>query len=435
MQSPLRKFGLGWLLVAPPRWCVIFVLASAVVWPVMGCKRKSAAKSEKVPAAAGQANRLPTSDEAPKADPGWIGVRTYELTVPQRDLQSVESGGLGNRTVPVVFRSDGHDYKGTELRVRGSWARTWPKKALKIVFDKEDRFSGHHAVNLNSGWRDPSFVREPLAYYVFSRCGVPSPESHMVRLMVNGEFHGLYIEVEQTEKPLLKRAHLKGAILYKALSGQADERDQGSIAGLAAHYERASEKESGLEDLQQFCHDLRQAPDAGDFFNRRVDVNLYINYLAACVLLQHWDGFNKNHYVVYDVEGSHKWFIMPWDLDRTLGDWWDMSFSRYDAPIFLGTQRMPGITGWNRMEERFFSVPAFRAQFLKRLSQLIDEEFTPEKLNPILDEFEAAIAKDAEADRRLWPSPAGDLHSGIEGVKRFIVQRREFLKREIAKAK
>ena len=431
MQSPLSN---GWFLVVSRLGCLLLTL-TLVMLPGIGCKRKQAVKRVKPSPAMAQATDDRPNDSPAPGDPGWTSVRTYEIKIAPGDLQSVESGGLGNRTVSAIFQGERHEYPGAEIRVRGSWARTWPKKALKIVFDKDDRFSGHHAVNLNSGWRDPSFVREPLAYYVFGRCGVPVPESHMVRLMANGVFHGLYIEVEQAEKPLLKRSHLKGAILYKAISVAADERDHGPVSALAGHYERASDKESGMDDLQRFCDELQHTRDPADFFNRRVDVTRYINYLAGCVLLQHWDGFNKNHYVVYDAEGSHKWFIIPWDLDRTMGDWWDMTFSRYDAPIFLGTQRMPGITGWNRMEERFLSVPSFRAQFLQRISQLLDEEFTPEKLNPILDEFEAAISSDAAADRRLWPSPAGDLHSGIEGVKRFIVHRREFLKREIAIAK
>ncbi|HTI73323.1 MAG TPA: CotH kinase family protein [Candidatus Limnocylindria bacterium] len=401
----------------------------------------------KAPASA-SAERDPTG----VPEDNWLAVATYELRMPEEDLLSIERDPFSNKNekpawdltsigreasaskmAPVTFVAEGHEYRGVQVRVRGSWARTWPKKALKVIFPKDDRFDGHHAVNLNSAWRDPAFLREPLAYHVFASCGLPVPQCHMARLLLNGKFRGLYVDVEQPEKPLLKRNDLKGAILYKALSGQADERDMGPGPRWSRVYERASDKEAGLEDLQKFCRDLQAAPDARAFFEERVNLDFYIDYLAGCVLVQHWDGFNKNHFVVYDAGDTHKWFIMPWDLDRTFGDWWDMSFSHYDAPILLGTQASPGITGWNRLEERFMADPVLRARFLKRLEELLEAEFTTDKLFPLIDQIAAAIAKDAPEDRRRWPNHAGDLRNGVQGVKRFIEQRRAFLKGEIPK--
>jgi hypothetical protein len=46
------------------------------------------------------------------------------------------------------------------VRHRGQWARSWPKKPLKIFFNQDKLFEGHGSLNLNSGWRDPAFVRE-----------------------------------------------------------------------------------------------------------------------------------------------------------------------------------------------------------------------------------------------------------------------------------
>jgi spore coat protein CotH len=99
----------------------------------------------------------------------------------------------------------------------------------------------------------------------------------------------------------------------------------------------------------------------------------------------------------------------------------------------LGTKSSPGVTGWNRLENRFFSEPGLRAKFLDRLSELLNTEFTTAKLFPVLDKLEADIAPAAELDRLRWPGPAGDLHDGIAGVKSFIERRRAFLQAEIAR--
>ena len=119
--------------------------------------------------------------------------------------------------------------------------------------------------------------------------------------------------------------------------------------------------------------------------------------------------------------------------DDAFGDHWQMRFDVARLPILLGTEAAPGVTGWNRLEDRFFSQPALRAKFLDRLSEVLEKEFTTEKLFPVLDQLEAQIAPAAQLDRALWPSPAGDLHDGIAGVKSYIEQRRAYLKDQIAK--
>ena len=162
-----------------------------------------------------------------------------------------------------------------------------------------------------------------------------------------------------------------------------------------------------------------------------MDVEKYINYLAATVLTQNWDGFDKNHFMIYDAKGSQKWFEIPWDLDRTFGDHWQGSFDEARLPILLGTRRLPGVTGWSRLEECFFSDSTLRTRFLDRLAELLDKEFTTEKLFPFVDRLETQITPDATRDRRVWPGPDPDFHSAIAEVKSFIKERRNFLRSEL----
>jgi spore coat protein H len=357
----------------------------------------------------------------------------YELKMDAKDLRALDRNPESKATHPATFIAEGQLYTNVQVRYRGEWARTWPKKPLKIFFNRDQPFQGHHSLNLNSGWRDPAFVRETLAYHVYAACGVPASRSQVVRVNVNGRFRGLYVEVEQVDKPLLSRFNLKGAELFKATSdnNEADERDFGSAAAFAAHYQNESQKTNDLHELHLFCHELALATNLLDFFTRRVDLEKYINYLAATVLVQHWDCFNKNHFLVHDRRGTGKWFPIPWDLDRTFGDHWNNSFDRADLPILLGTRKLAGITGWNRLEDRFFSEPTLRARFLNRLAELLEKEFTSERLFPLLDQLEAQLGAEAELDRRLWPGPTGDLHNGIAGVKSYIERRRAYLLNEL----
>jgi spore coat protein H len=345
----------------------------------------------------------------------------------------MERSAFSNETVPAIFAANGEVYEGVRVRYRGAWARSWPKKPIKIFFADDKPFEDYDRLNLNSGWRDPALVRECLAYRIYAACGAPASKAQVIRLHLNGQFHGVYIQVEQPDKRFLARLNLKGASVYKAnsQSNQADERNLGSEAAFRRHYEKQTKKKESYADLQQFCRDLAQARNVEEFFNQRVDVEKYINYLAATVLTQNWDGFNKNHVLVYDGDGSGKWLVLPWDLDRTLGDHWNWSFDETSLPIFLGTAAVPGVTGWSRLQDKFFSDPKLRARFFTRLHALLQTEFTPEKLFPILDELESQVGPDAALDRRRWPGPTPSLGDGIKGVKRFIRGRRAFLLREL----
>jgi spore coat protein H len=375
----------------------------------------------------------PLPSETPAAE---SKLPVYELKLERDDLMRLEQSAFSNQTVPATFIAAGQVFDKVRLRYRGQWARSWPKKPLKIFFNANKPFQGRHRLNLNSGWRDPAFVRECLAYQVYAACGALAPTSRMVRVQMNGHFRGLYVEVEQPDKAFAKRMHLDGASIYKASSrsNQADERDLGVEAVYRRHYKKETKQTEGYTDLVQFCRELARTTDTLDFFTRHMDIDRYVNFLAATALCQNWDGFDKNHFLLYDGEGSHKWFVIPWDLDRTFGDHWNWSFDEFRLPAILGTRQAPGVTGWNRLEDRFLSEPSLRARFLNRLQDLLEHEFTKEKLFPILDRLESDIGPEAALDRQRWPAfgPANDLHQGIAQVKRFIEQRRAFLLNELS---
>ncbi len=366
----------------------------------------------------------------------------YEIQMKREDLGAMDRNFYGQELYPATFVSDGEVFPNVKIRYRGAWARTWPKKPLKIFFNDDKPFKTLHRLNLNSSFRDPSFIRESLAYHIYRACGAPASQSQLVRVQMNGQFRGVYVQVEQPDKEFLKRYNLKGAPMVKAISRmkQSDERDLGSVEVYRRHYEQENQKENDIfPALRDFCHELAQTSDPATFFEKNVDLEKYINYLAATTLCQNWDGYNKNHFLVYDAKGSKKWFLLPWDLDRALGDHWDWSFGRADLPIELGTHADPGVTGWNHLMDRFFSHPELRKRLADRLQQLLEIEFTLQKLGPVIDQMQAAVESEAPLDYRRWPSHGNGMYrddrvpvaQSIETVKRFIEDRRAFLLAEL----
>jgi spore coat protein H len=368
----------------------------------------------------------------------------YEIQMKPEDLEMMDSDPRGEELYPATFRANGVVYENVKIRYRGQWARTWPKKPLKIFFNEEKLFEGQKRLNLNSSFRDPSFIRESVAYHIYRKAGVPASQSQLARVHLNGEFRGLYVQVEQPDKAFAKRNDLKGATIIKANSKmkEADERVFPSVDHYRMHYEQETQKdEDAIPVLKAFCEELERTPNVLEFFEKHVDLEQFVNYLAASALCQNWDGYNKNHFLVYDAGDSKKWFVLPWDLDRAMGDHWDWSFGRADLPIQLGTEAMPGVTGWNRMIDRFFSHPELGARLAARLEELLAKEFTSEKLDPVIDAMQASIAPEAALDYRRWPNPGSPwwrddkagLEKSVKTVKQFIRDRRAFLLAELPK--
>ena len=354
----------------------------------------------------------------------------YELVMQPTHAQSLSDDPYSNELRPATLIYKGRVFEGVGVRCRGAWARTWPKKALKIVLPGGQRIGKRTRLNLNSGWRDPALVRELLAYEIYRDAGSPSLEARVARLEMNGALFGLFIEVEQPRKRALRRAGIAGADLLKAFSrsNAADERAFTLVAQYAQHYSLESGSQKAFEALHRFCSGLQGARDRGQFLAETLDLDRAIAYVAAGVLTQNWDSYNKNHLVARRPDG--KWCMMPWDLDRTLGDHWSFGFEEFQLPVHLGTSALPGPTGWNRILDALFADAVLKKRLEAKLAELLKTTFTEERLGARIDALRRELSTEAALDRQKWGG-AGDLETGMEELKQWIARRRGFLLGEL----
>jgi spore coat protein H len=387
--------------------------------------------------ASGPHARLPHPESPSKdlayhvAAPVRTSLPVYHLIIDPQALRSLQGSVRSNRLWPAVFAAGGEVHDRVGVRFRGDWARSWPKKSWKIVFPPDGRFRGARRTNLNSSWRDPAFVREVLAYEIYRDCGALSLEARMVRLHLNGSFFGLFTEVESPRGEFLSRHGIRGSTIYKAVSrmNMADERPFESVEELRRHYSIETGSVADHDELWRFLKGIAEAEDAGAFCRAHVDIPRYVNYLCASAILQNWDSFSKNHFLVCRPE-AETWCEVPWDLDRTLGDTSEWSFDGTNLPLLLGTEQFPGSIGWNRLQDRFLRDPALLRLFQTRLFELLGTVFTEEKIGARLDALADSIAAEADLDRQRWGGEA-DWRGGIEGVKRYVAGRRKFLLEEL----
>jgi len=99
-------------------------------------------------------------------------------------------------------------YHQVGVRFKGySSASVWPAEKMPFKI-KTDEFVpgldlyGYDSINLSNSYLDPTFVREVVSYHILRKY-MPAPKSNFVRLWLNDEYWGIYINSEQVSGELL----------------------------------------------------------------------------------------------------------------------------------------------------------------------------------------------------------------------------------------
>ncbi len=79
------------------------------------------------------------------------------------------------------------------------------KRSLSINLDawREQKLLGHTSLNLLNSNQDPTFLRSIL-YLDVARQNIPAPKANLVRVVINGELWGLYVNPKTFSKQMLK---------------------------------------------------------------------------------------------------------------------------------------------------------------------------------------------------------------------------------------
>jgi hypothetical protein len=381
----------------------------------------------------------------------------YCLELPKDRLEElVERPGYSRFDADFVSVRDGvARIRQIQVQVRGGvMTRKWLKRHWLLRFSERQPFEGNVQLNLRCGWRDATGLRELMACEVFRRAGVPTPQGELVRVHVNGEFFGLFTAIPSLDERFLARHGLPGGVLYEPAAVYAartgdrtDGRSYPNLVDYEVHYKKVTARRESHEDLRAFVegyHD-HEGPELEAWFDRHLDVERYLSYLAITALLFHWDSVFHNFVWCLDREGSGKWVVLPWDMNLT---WDDNERRGAKASYLLGTREIPHRSGqrryWNRLRDAFLSVRLYRARYMRRIYDLVRGPFEPKALQ---EEWTRRF-RDAESalrlDRARWGTkylsmdkryvkgkvPPGFFKDNLDLVTQFIKARSRFLNAE-----
>ncbi len=353
-------------------------------------------------------------------------LRTLELTFAAPDWyqQLEQSHGTGSE-LPADLTVDGVIYPSVGVRFKGYSSfnniGSSQKKPFNISmnsFVPGQELYGYNSLNLNNGFQDPTFVREVLCYHIF-RHYMPCSKANWVVLKVNGENWGVYINVQQINKDLLREwfvdedgaRYEADATLPTATSNGAaltwlgpnpppydDNYDlkTPNVPDPWAPLIRATDKLNNgpLVTLNQ---DVQPA--------LAVDAALWM--LAGQVVFVNPDSylqFGHNYWLYHDAHHDRIQTI-PWGMNMTMAATILAGFSTNDR-INFNLFYSESNTG-RPLTNRLWAVPELRQRYLAHARTLVDDWFDWSIIGPRVATYQALIAAEVAADnKKLYPTSA-----------------------------
>lgn len=186
------------------------------------------------------------------------------------------------------------------LRLKGFTSSASAQKPLKIDIDEYvsgKRYDGLKKFNLHNNFMDSSLQREPIAYDLYRRVGLPSPRTAYAEVYVDEVFRGIYSIVEQIDKTFLKSNFpSSNGSLYKGATG---------LVGLSVDV-----KEGTIDEFDRFSRNSNAA-NLADFIN----LDNYLKQLATDIIIGDWDsyGYHRHNFYIYYETKSDRLNFINWD--------------------------------------------------------------------------------------------------------------------------
>jgi hypothetical protein len=309
---------------------------------------------------------------------------------------------------------DGERFEDVGIRKKGLLgSETSVNPSLKIRFDEYQAGLLHDGVDrltLNNGRQDPAIISQCLGYERFRAAGLPASRCSFTTVEVNGQFLGVYSNIEAVEPALLARwyDHPDGRMWEGQLSDfrtdwlgtfevQEGDGDPAALEAVAAA-------------LDQPDDDLIEALEAV------IDLDQYLRFWAMEVLLGHWDGYagNSNNYFVYQDPGDGRLDFLPWGIDAL-----------FDSSHPFGSTSPTSVAAVTALPRRLYLLDEGRDRYYAALFGLLDDHWDEDALQARIDGWEAQVLAEVEAN------DVAAVSEGITGIREFVGWRRFHIEAEL----
>ncbi|MGB1729863.1 MAG: CotH kinase family protein, partial [Crocinitomicaceae bacterium] len=271
--------------------------------------------------------------------------------------------------IPAVVSLDGMSYDSVGVRYKGNSTFCIPNDEgnPKVPYNLDanywvsgQKIADYKKLKFANAWMDPTFAKEITATNIYQKY-MPSPEVNLLKVKVQGNYLGLYVNTESINKQFMEK-HFgeKDGVLFKCdpaqvFCGNTNPGGNPDLKWLgpdSTNYYTSYDlkSESGWGELMDLIYTLNyDFENLGSILNiDRVLWNFAVN--TAILNLDTYNGYYVHNYYLYRTEDG-LFQMIPWDFDNAfvgaiLGfEYWspevvynyDSYGSQYDAnsrPLF-----------------------------------------------------------------------------------------------------
>lgn len=292
------------------------------------------------------------------------------------------------------------------VRLRGNTSLFSPKKSFKVdlnAFVPGQKYVDLEKLNVNANQNDPSLLRAGLSWNILRRMGLAGSRTSHVKVELNGEYLGAYLNTEHFDEEFVEEYYDKDAgNFYKCLwpasleyMSQTPDDYKFEVNGRRAYELKTNKVADDYTDIAEFIDVLNNTPDA-DFqcaLEEVFNVADFLKVQALDVVSGNWDGYagNKNNFYLYHNPQTGLFEYIPYDLDNTWGiDWLDQEWETRD-PYTWSTEYRP-------LYDRLMAVPEYRDWYTHYLRRMMTEWAHPDSVEAYLAPRHALLDPAIQSD-------------------------------------
>ena len=383
---------------------------------------------------------VPAIPKVPLYDPSVV--RTLFLDFEDADWEAeMAEFYKSDVEVPATLTVDGKTYPDVGVHFRGMSSffavRDGSKRSMNVSLDYVDptqRLGPYKTLNLLNSHEDPTFLHTVL-YFEVARHYIPAPKANYVRVVINGESWGLYVNAQQFDKAFLAENYpsAKGS-RWKVPGSPGGAGGLDYLGEKVDDYKRryqikSEDGEKAWKDLIHLCRVLNETPldRLEKALEPILDVDGALWFLALENALINGDGYwvRASDYSIFR-DGAGKFHVIPHDANETFGP--------AMGPGMGGFPGMGGRGGFGRrgpgggpgggargpavdldplvglddaskpLRSRLLAGPSLRDRYLAHVRTIARDWLDWNKLGPVVEKYRALIEKDVEADTRKLTS-------------------------------
>jgi spore coat protein H len=341
---------------------------------------------------------------------------------------------------------------GVKFKGNSSYNNPSQKKSFKLDFNEYvngQNYDGLKKLNLNNGFKDPTFLREKLMLDFLNRAGIAAPRCTYAKVYINNTYWGLYMAVEEIDKIFLDDEFFddKGNLFKGDPNGDLKWLGS-SVNTYTAKYElKTNETQNNWTDLVYLIDKINNSPgNLPDSLNKILQVTPFLKAWAASNMFANLDSYigSGHNYFIYHDSITNKFNWITWDVNEAFGNFnQGMTVTQIET---MALNYTGGGAGNRPLCNKIIANPTLYNSYINEVCYLTGTHFLQSYWFPRIDSLVNVIKADVYADpNKFFTNAQFDANidttivvvgnpggSNIPGIKSFFNRRRVSLVSQLA---